>query len=156
MNIFTSFLTISFSINLSYNVYLNFILFSYWLFVSIYLRSYFSPILLYFIFSFISFFSLFSLIFYHSIYFFPFLFIVKLFLILPLFLILLLFPLLFFFQSSSLPSFSTDRVHSHLAQTRHQITTLLTQSLKGREEREAKWREGTRRRIEGRKRYGYI
>ncbi|KAH7830673.1 putative Mitotic checkpoint regulator, MAD2B-interacting [Monocercomonoides exilis] len=47
-------------------------------------------------------------------------------------------------------------VHTKLERSRHQITYLLTESQEKLPVLEEKWREGTRKRIEGRKRYGYI
>lgn len=46
--------------------------------------------------------------------------------------------------------------HTKIEKTRHQITYLLTEAEANKDRLEEKWREGARKRIEGRRRYGYI
>lgn len=69
-------------------------------------------------------------------------------------LILLLNNIFFFFFS--LQSAQRMAAHTKIEKTRHQITYLLTEAEANKDRLEEKWREGARKRIEGRRRYGYI
>ncbi|KAK2964949.1 hypothetical protein BLNAU_250 [Blattamonas nauphoetae] len=57
--------------------------------------------------------------------------------------------------TANLPT-SRSQVHTKVERTRHQITYLLTESQDKLPMLEEKWAEGARKRMEGRKRYGFI